>query len=135
MYCCALSICLKNRKALPSAFGFALPISHSVFPPPLFIFLFHFLVLYSYSLNSCLYFSLIGFPFAFCFSSQFLHLFWFSVFGVCFAILSLFTSCCYKRELYRYSALQHDKFCSVSALSSSQCCTVMQTSMRAVRGN
>lgn len=47
--------------------------------------------------------------------------------------LSLFSSCWYKVELWRYSTLQNDKCCSVSALNSSQCCTVMQTSMRAVR--
>lgn len=47
--------------------------------------------------------------------------------------LSVFLCRRHKGELWRYLTLQRDKCRAASALNSSQCCAVMQTSMRASR--
>lgn len=135
--CQTLYVCLKMERPCQAflAWSFALPLSLSVFP---------LLCLIHPSpspsplqplSNSALSISLFSFFLALLpvcmivllFSA--LHSFMFLIYPV--FLLTLYH---YKGESWSFSTLQYGKFCSVSALNCSQCCTVMQTCMRAVRG-
>lgn len=139
-----LSICLKIERPCQAflACSLALSFSLSVFTHALFIFnsplLFPSLSplqplsnpLLSFSSSAADLIFYFVFSARFCSYSAFLYIA-FSV--ILSSFLSLLTSRWYEEELQRYSTLQHDKCCSLSALNSSQWCTVMQTSMRAAR--
>lgn len=144
MYCCAPNVVhlSQNRKALPSIFGLlscSSTFSHHLSSSPLYLSLLPPVFRSLYPLqplsNPLLSFSAAVSYLLFLSVFILVLLFYILHSPVLSSFLSLFTSCWYEGVLQRCSTLKHDKYCSVSALSSSQCCTVMQTSMRAVGEN